>query len=64
VAARRIQEAEARNRPHAAADHRAFDERIRDGGAQDAGAARFGGDRLKQAMVWREILGPPKALEE
>lgn len=64
VAARRIQEAEARNRPHAAVDHRAFDERIRAGGGEHAVVERIGGDRLRQAIVWREILGPPKALEE
>jgi hypothetical protein len=64
AAARRIQEAEARNRPLAAADHRAFDERIRAGEVQDAGAPRFEKARLRQAVIWREILGPPKAFEE
>lgn len=64
VVQRRLDEAEARNRPHAAVDHRAFDERIRAGEAQQAVAKRFDGDRLKQAVIWREILGPPKALEE
>jgi hypothetical protein len=64
VAARRLQEVEARNRPHAAVDHRAFDERIRVGEAPPGAAERFDGERLRQAIVWREILGPPKAFEE
>jgi hypothetical protein len=63
AAARRIKEAEARNRPHAAVDHRAFDERIRVAEATHE-AERFDPERLKQAIIWREILGPPKALQE
>jgi hypothetical protein len=63
VVQRRIREAEARNRPHAVADHKAFDQRIR---AEEAAGPRAlpRGEQLRQAMIWKEILGPPKALEE
>ena len=64
LAERRLQEAEARNRPHRAADHQAFDQRIRAGDAAAAGASQPSSERLRQAIVWREILGPPKAFEE
>jgi hypothetical protein len=62
VAQRRFREAEARNRPHAAADHRAFDQRIRAEGAASAPATTRA-EQLRQAVIWREILGPPKALD-
>lgn len=63
VVQRRIREAQARNRPHAAADHRAFDQRIRTEGAA-AAPATTRAEQLRQAVIWREILGPPKALDE
>jgi hypothetical protein len=64
VAERRLRDAEARNRPHQAADHQAFDQRIRAGDAAAAGGGQPTSERLRQAIVWREILGPPKAFEE
>jgi hypothetical protein len=64
VVQRRIQAAEARNREHQAADHRAFDERIRSAAAPVAGSTQGTSDRLREAVVWREILGPPKALQD
>jgi len=62
VVQRRIREAEARNRPRAAADHRAFDQRIR---AEAAPAARPAtrAEQLRQAVIWKEILGTPKAFD-
>lgn len=64
VAQRRLQEVEARNRPHADADHRAFDQRVRTGEEAPGAPGRYSSAQLRQALVWREILGPPKALEE
>lgn len=64
IAARRIAAAEANTRPLAAADHLAFDARIREEPA-DATATRANSiRRLRNAVVWREILGPPLALRE
>lgn len=63
VVQRRIREVEARNRPLNAADHAVFDQTIRQGDAPDAAARRYPTDQLRQAFIWREILGPPKSLE-
>lgn len=64
VALRRIREAEARDQALSTADHREFDRRIRPEPAAVAPVARPAGDRhrLRQAIVWREILGPPVSL--
>ena len=64
VAARRLREVEVRNRPHQMADHEAFDQRVRApsvGGDTGAGSPN---ERLRQAVIWREILGPPKAFDD
>lgn len=63
---RRIAWAEAQGRALGLADHGKFDARIRaPGAAVAAPAAAAPSDRLRrlrQAMVWREVLGPPVAL--
>jgi hypothetical protein len=64
IVERRIREAEARNRPHAEVDHQAFDQRIRVGNAAPGAVPPSMADRLRQAIIWREILGPPKAFDE
>jgi hypothetical protein len=63
----RIRAAELRNRPHLEVDHRSFHERV----MQQAVPApappprsQKGRDLLRTAIIWREILGPPKAFEE
>ncbi|MEO8636537.1 MAG: hypothetical protein ABI587_14775 [Gemmatimonadales bacterium] len=63
VAQRRIREAEARNRPLNAADHRRFDAQIRPAVTAEAPKAAAGRNRLQDAIVWREILGPPKSMQ-
>lgn len=63
VAARRIREAERRNRGWQASDHRAFDERIRRTRPLAVPVHRARPD-LRQAMVWREVLGPPVGLRD
>ncbi len=64
VVQERLRAVQARNQPHQAADHRAFDQGIRAGGPAAIPAPRFTNDRLREAFIWREILGPPKALDE
>ncbi len=59
---RRITDAEARNRPLDAADHRAFDRQVRQQPAAKTVIAGFSVKDLRNAVVWREILGPPVGL--
>lgn len=62
VAARRRKLAEEDARPLTAAGHAAFDVRIREGAepGPDAQARRIA--RLREAVVLREVLGPPRGL--
>jgi hypothetical protein len=64
IVRRRLQAAEARNRALSPADHRAFDRSIRAGQAVPSAAAarRRRQPSLRDAIVWREVLGPPVAL--
>jgi hypothetical protein len=64
IVARRLQAAEAHGAPRTRADHRAFDERIRQEAADKTAVAASRARRLRQAVVWREILGPPVSLRE
>jgi hypothetical protein len=64
IAARRIAAAEANARPLDAADHRVFDARIRQQPADATATKGYSMRRLRDAMVWREILGPPVSLRE
>lgn len=65
IVARRIAAAEANARPLGAADHLAFDASIRQQPA-DATATKVSAAtrHLRNAVVWREILGPPVSLRE
>jgi hypothetical protein len=63
VVQRRIAEAQARNRAHRGADHKAFDKRIREPAPETKVERRYSAKSMRDAFVWREILGPPKALE-
>ena len=61
---RRIDAAQARNRALTVADHKAFDRTIRSVPVQSS--VPIVGRRpasIRDAMVWREILGPPKGLQ-
>ncbi len=60
---RRIQQAEARNREFSAQDHRRFHEQLRQGEEPQTRKPILTTQQLRQAFVWREILGPPKSLE-
>ena len=60
LVARRIKEAAARSGALTDADHAAFDARIRR--PVTPRPARVSRGRLQEAVVWREVLGPPAAL--
>jgi hypothetical protein len=64
VAARRIAAAEAQQRPLTKAEHQAFDARIRQEPADKTATRGYTARQLRDAVVWREILGPPVSLRE
>jgi hypothetical protein len=64
VEQRRIEAAARRDRPLTLADHRAFDEQIRAVPDHTAVAPRDRVRQLRDAVLWTEILGRPKALRE
>jgi hypothetical protein len=62
IVARRMAAAEAQGKPLTKADHRAFDERIRQEAADKTATKGYTARQLREAVVWREILGPPVSL--
>lgn len=54
--------AEANLRPLSEGDHRAFDERIRQEPVGTTATRAYTLKQLREAVVWREILGPPVSL--
>jgi len=62
IVARRMAAAEAQGKPLTKADHRAFDERIRQEAADKTATKGYTARQLRDAVVWREILGPPLSL--
>ncbi len=65
AAQRRIRDAEARNREWQLADHKAFDIKIRAPAVVRTDATRAAARlRLREAIILREVLGPPKGLQE
>ena len=56
---RRITAASARDTARTKADHIQFDERIRKEPADQTGTRGYTAKQLRDAIVWREILGPP-----
>jgi hypothetical protein len=61
--AQRIKAAAARDRATTKVDHAAFDKRIRQEPA-DKTATRYTARQLRDAMVWREILGRPVSMRD
>jgi hypothetical protein len=59
IVRRRIDAARARDRALSRADHTAFDARIRQEPADHTAVRRYTPAQLRDAVVWREILGPP-----
>jgi hypothetical protein len=64
IEARRIAAAAARDAPRSKADHIEFDQRIRQQPADHTATRGYTPQQLREAMVWREILGPPVSLRE
>jgi hypothetical protein len=56
---RRIAAVEARSGALTQADHKTFDTRIRQEPADHTAVRRYTPAQLRDAIVWREILGPP-----
>ena len=56
---RRIAAAETRSGALSKADHKAFDARIRQEPADHTAVRHYTRAQLRDAIVWREILGPP-----
>ena len=49
--------------PHSARGPARFGAAVRAPAGRARAGPRFGPANLRQAFIWREILGPPKALE-
>ena len=60
----RIRSAQARDRTLNRADHQAFDKKIRKVEPDNTRVAKAPRPSMRQAMVWREILGPPLGLRD
>lgn len=56
---RRIQAAAARDATRTKADHAEFDKKIRQEPADHTATRGYTAKQLRDAVVWREILGPP-----
>jgi hypothetical protein len=56
---RRIQAAAARDHARTRADHVAFDQRIRQEPAEHTATRSYTAQQLRDAVIWREILGRP-----
>jgi len=62
IVARRLKAAAARDAARSPVDHSAFDERIRQQPADHTATRGYTPKQLRDAMIWREILGPPVSL--
>lgn len=58
----RIAAAASRDAAHSRADHLQFDQRIRQEPADQTSTPAYTARQLRDAVVWREILGPPVSL--
>jgi len=64
LVARRIAAAAANAAPRTRAEHQAFDARIRQEPADQTATRAYTAKQLRDAVVWREILGPPVSLRD
>jgi hypothetical protein len=64
IVQRRIEAARTRDRALGKADHKAFDAKIRQEPADHTAVRRYTPAQLRDAVVWREILGPPVSERE
>jgi len=56
--------AEANLRPLSDADHRVFDEKVREDAPDKTAPRAYTLKQLREAVIWREVLGPPVSLRE
>lgn len=64
IVARRLKAAAAHSAPRTRAGHQAFDARIRQEAADKTATRGYTARQLRDAIVWREILGPPVSLRD
>jgi hypothetical protein len=64
IEVRRIQAAAARDATRTRADHAEFAKKIRQEPADHTATRGYTAKQLRDAVVWREILGPPTSLRE
>jgi hypothetical protein len=64
IEVRRVQAAAARDATRTRADHAEFDKKIRQEPADHTATRGYSAQQLRDAMVWREILGPPVSMRE
>lgn len=64
IEVRRVSAAAARDAPRSKADHVAFDKQIRQEPADHTATRGYTARQLRDAVVWREILGPPVSMRE
>ncbi len=64
VVAERLKSAQARSTPRTRANHQVFDARIRQEAADKTATRVYAIQQLRDAVIWREILGPPLSLRE
>ena len=62
IVAGRLKAAAARDAASSPVDHNAFDERIRQQPADHTSTRGYTPKQLRDAIIWREILGPPVSL--
>jgi hypothetical protein len=64
IEVRRIQAAAARDATRTRADHAQFDQKIRQEPADHTATRGYTTKQLRDAVVWREVLGPPVSMRE
>jgi hypothetical protein len=64
IEVRRIKAAADRDAPRVKADHVQFDKRIREEPADHTATQGYTARQLRDAVVWREILGPPASMRD
>jgi hypothetical protein len=64
IETQRIAAAAARDAPRSKSDHAEFDQRIRQEPADHTATRAYTPQQLRDAMVWREILGPPVSMRD
>jgi hypothetical protein len=64
IEVRRIKAAAARDAARSKSDHAEFDQRIRQEPADHTATRAYTTQQLRDAVVWREVLGPPVSMRE